>query len=160
MAGLIYPGVSRLDYHPNYEGGYFPVHVESCTDLQVARWVEQVFYLLPIAQRPPSYDPLGVRNLDPEWIQRLGETGKNCFAAILAQDLQGLGQSMNECMTCWEAILPATVRHATISVDLKGILHFYQGRYAGAMYSGCGGGYLYVVSDVPVPGGFQIKVRV
>ena len=27
------------------------------------------------------------------------------------------------------------------------------------MYSGCGGGYLYVVSEEPVPGGFQVKVR-
>jgi len=28
------------------------------------------------------------------------------------------------------------------------------------MYSGCGGGYLYVVSAEPVPGGFRVKVRV
>jgi hypothetical protein len=28
------------------------------------------------------------------------------------------------------------------------------------MYSGCGGGYLYVVSDEAVPGSFRIKVRV
>src|SRR5664280_1459399 len=29
MAGIIYPGVSRLDYDFNFEGGYFPVNVES-----------------------------------------------------------------------------------------------------------------------------------
>jgi hypothetical protein len=28
------------------------------------------------------------------------------------------------------------------------------------MYSGCGGGYLIVVSTAPVPGAFQVKVRV
>jgi hypothetical protein len=28
------------------------------------------------------------------------------------------------------------------------------------MYSGCGGGYLLVVSDEPVPGSFRIKVRI
>jgi hypothetical protein len=39
------------------------------------------------------------------------------------------------------------------------ILGYYQKRYHGAMYSGCGGGYIYVVSDEPVPGGFQVKVR-
>ena len=47
----------------------------------------------------------------------------------------------------------------TLTVDLPALLHCYQNRYAGAMYSGCGGGYLYVVSDEPVPGGFRIKVR-
>jgi len=27
------------------------------------------------------------------------------------------------------------------------------------MYSGCGGGYLIVVSESPVPGGIKIKIR-
>lgn len=67
---------------------------------------------------------------------------------------------MNECMQCWEAILPHTVRHSTVQVDLLGILQYYQTRYAGAMYSGCGGGYMYVVSEQPVPGGFQPQVRI
>jgi len=74
-------------------------------------------------------------------------------------DLAGLGSSMNDCMLCWEAILPNTVRHPTIDIDLLGIMRYYQSNYAGAMYSGCGGGYLFVVSDVHVPGSFGIKVR-
>ena len=67
---------------------------------------------------------------------------------------------MSECMLCWEQILPGTVRHPTITIDLMSILAHYQKRYYGAMYSGCGGGYVYVVSDEPVPGGFQIKARI
>jgi hypothetical protein len=51
------------------------------------------------------------------------------------------------------------VRHPTLTVDLVGLLRVYQSQYFGAMYSGCGGGYLYVVSEEPVPGAFQIKVR-
>jgi hypothetical protein len=27
------------------------------------------------------------------------------------------------------------------------------------MYSGCGGGYLFVLSEAPVPGAFHVKVR-
>jgi hypothetical protein len=115
--------------------------------------------MVPVAQRPDGYSPLGVKNLDPEWIRRLGRSGKDCFDAILARDARGLGASMNECMACWEAILPHTVRHPTITVDLVSILAHYQARYAGAMYSGCGGGYLYVVSEEPVPGGFRVSVR-
>ena len=67
---------------------------------------------------------------------------------------------MNECMRCWEAILPGTVRHRTIQIDLPGLLSGYQSRYPGAMYSGCGGGYLCVVSEEPVPGAFHVKVRI
>src|SRR5580698_8153133 len=30
MIGLVYPGVNRLDYDFNFEGGVFPMHIESC----------------------------------------------------------------------------------------------------------------------------------
>jgi hypothetical protein len=160
MVGLLYPGVNRLDYDFNHAGGYFPVHIESNNDPAVARWLERVIHFVPVSQRPDGYGPLGIKNLDPEWIRRLGQTGKDCYAAILERDLKGLGASMNECMRCSEAILPQTVRHPTIQVDLVAIMEYYQERYAGAMYSGCGGGYLLVVADEPVPGSFQVNVRI
>ncbi len=159
MIGIIYPGINRLDYDASVEGGTFPAHIESCRDPDVARWLEMVLYLVPVLQRPAGYNPLETKNLDPEWIRRLGQSGKDCFAAIVAKDLTRLGAAMNECMDCWEAILPGTVRHPTITLDLMTLLRVYQARYPGAMYSGCGGGYLYIVSEVPVTGGFQIKVR-
>jgi hypothetical protein len=159
MIGLIYPGVNRLDFRYEHEGGIFPCHIESCRDPQVARWLEDVIYMVPVAPRPPGYNPLGVKNLDRQWIGQLGRSGSDCYDAILARDAAGLGAAMNECMRCWEAILPHTVRHPTVTVDLCGLLAYYQSQYAGAMYSGCGGGYLYVVSDRPVPGGFRVRVR-
>lgn len=159
MIGIIYPGVSRLDYDASYDGGYFPAHIESTCDPAIAKWIEQVFHLIPVNQRPEGYNPLGIKNLDREWIRRLGRTGRDCFSAILAKDIRALGASMGECMKCWEAILPHTVRHPLIDVDLLGLLRYYQARYAGAMYSGCGGGYLLVVSDEPVPGSMRVQVR-
>ena len=159
MAGLILPGISRLDYNIASEGGYFPARIESNTQPAVARWLENVVHVLPIAPRPDPYSPLEEQNLDREWIRRLGQSGKDCYAAILSKDAPALGASLNECMRCWEAILPCTVRHPAIHVDLLGILNYYQSRYAGAMYSGCGGGYLYVVSEEPVPGAFHAQIR-
>jgi hypothetical protein len=159
MAGLIYPGVSRLDYDFDHEGGCFPSHIESNNDPEIARWLEQVIHMVPVAQRPEGYSPLGTKQMDRGWVQRLGQTGKDCFKAILDRDSKSLGESMNECMECWEALLPQTVRHPALTVDLKSILGFYQSRYEGAMYSGCGGGYLYVVSQEQVPGSIRVTVR-
>ena len=159
MIGLLYPGVNRLDYEAAHEGGYYPVHIESNTDPKVARWLESVISMVPVMPRPDGYAPLGVKNLDPKWIRRLGQSGKDCYEAIIRRNAVKLGASMNECMKCWEAILPRTVRHPEIKTDLIGILKAYQADSHGAMYSGCGGGYLYVVSDKPVPGGFRVRVR-
>ena len=159
MAGLIYPGITRLDYDYAVEGGYFPAQVESNYDPEVARWLESVIHVMPIMQRPDGYGPLGEKHLEAERIRRLGQTGKDCFNAIVGRDAAALGASLNECMVCWEALLPHTVRHPTIKLDLMALLKHYQSRYAGAMYSGCGGGYLFVVADEPVPGSFRVKVR-
>ena len=159
MIGLIYPGVSRLDYDFSFEGGYFPRHVECNTDPGIARWLEGVIHMIPVRPRPDGYSPLGIRNLDPEWVGRLGRSGQDCFEAILRRDTSALGASMNECMKCWESILPQTVRHPALNPDLVEILSRHQAQYPGAMYSGCGGGYLYIVSEKPVPGAIKVKVR-
>lgn len=159
MIGLVYPGVSRLDYDYSVHGGMFPAHIESVTSRRAARWLERVLHVLAIEPRPEGYNPLGIRRLEPRWIARLGDTGRRCFDAIARQDLGALGASMNDCMVCWERILPQVLHHALLKVDLKSILRAYQRAYPGAMYSGCGGGYLFVVSNTPVPGSFKITVR-
>ena len=158
MAGIIYPGINRLDYDYAYEDGYFPVHIESNNDPEVAAWLESVLHMVPIGQRPAGYNPLGEQHLDREWIRRLGQSGKDCFDTIVSKDIVGLGASMNECMKCWEALLPHVVRHPTITFDLMALLKYYQDRYRGAMFSGCGGGYFFVISEEPVPGSFKVKI--
>lgn len=159
MIGLVYPGINRLDYDYRTHGGIFPCHIESLNEPSTARWLESVLHLLPVAPRPEGYNPLGRQNLAPEWISRLGRSGGVCFDAIRRKDTAGLGAAMNDCMLCWETILPHTVRHSTLGVDLAALLRAYQAQYPGAMYSGCGGGYLIVASEDPVPGAFHVNIR-
>ncbi len=160
MIGLIYPGINRLDYDFNVEGGVFPAHIESLNSVRVARWLERVLYLLPVEPRPVGYSPLGEQHLEPRWVARLGQAGRDCFDAIQRMDVEALGASLNLNMKCWEALLPHVVRHPLIKVDLAALLKAYQRSYPGAMLSGCGGGYLLVASKTPVPGAFQVNVRV
>ncbi len=160
MIGLIYPGINRLDYDFNYEGGIFPCHIESNNNPEIAQWLSQVIHILTVMPRPEGYNPLGVKNLDPKWVSRLGQAGKDCFDAIAKMDTKGLGESLNENMRCWEILLPQNFKHPVLTLDLLELLDFYQHKYAGAMCSGCGGGYLYVISDEPVPGAFHATVRV
>jgi hypothetical protein len=160
MIGMIYPGVNRLDFAIDHEGGVFPKHIESLNAAKNARWLGEVLHLLPLEPRPEGYSPLGVKNLTPRWIGRLGESGKACFDAIKKMDLAALGASLNETMLCWEKILPRVVAHPLIKLDLKRILKVYQKHYPGAMFSGCGGGYLIVASPEKIPGSFNVRVRI
>jgi hypothetical protein len=160
MIGLIYPGINRLDYDFKITGGVFPSHIESCNQPKVARWLESVLYLIAVEPRPDGYSPLGVKNLKPQWVARLGQCGRDCYDAIVNRNAEALGASLNTNMKCWETLLPNVVRHPLIRLDLMGLLKAYQQQYAGAMYSGCGGGYLMIVSEnKPVPGGFKVRIR-
>lgn len=160
MIGLIYPGVNRLDYDFRIHGGVFPSHVESCNSAKVSRWLSNVLHLIPVEPRPDGYSPLGVKNLDSKWVARLGQSGQDCYGAIVNRDAKALGAALNMNMKCWETLLPHVVRHPLLRVDLMPLLKAYQRQYLGAMYSGCGGGYLIVVSEAPVPGAFKVNVRV
>ena len=160
MIGLVYPGINRLDYDFQVEGGVFPAHIETLNDARAARWLERVLHLLPVEPRPDGYNPLGEQNLDPNWVARLGQSGRECFEAIRRRDVRALGASLNLNMRCWGVLLPQVVHHPQIRVDLPGLLRAYQQRYPGAMYSGCGGGYLIVAADEPVPGSFTVNVRI
>ena len=160
MIGLVYPGVNRLDYDFNIHGGVFPSHIESCNSPRVARWLDKVLHVIPVEPRPDGYSPLGKKNLDPKWIARLGQAGKDCYNAIVKMDAEALGASLNLNMKCWETLLPHVLRHPLLRVELAPLLKAYQQQFPGAMYSGCGGGYLIVVSNEPVPGAFKVNVRV
>ncbi len=158
MCGIVYPGISRLDYDAAIDGGWFPAHVESTSDPQVVAWLERVIHLVPVGGRPPGYDPLGVKRLDPAWIARLGASGQACYEAVVAMDLDALGASLNECARAWDAILPQVYEHPAISIDLRSLLTAYAA-YPGAMFSGCGGGYVIVASDEAPPGSAGIAIR-
>jgi hypothetical protein len=160
MIGLVYPGINRLDYDFAVHGGVFPSHIESCNSPRIARWLETVLHLVPIEPRPEGYHALDKQNLDPKWVARLGQSGKDCFEAIVKNDVKALGASFNLNMKCWETLLPHVVEHPLLKVNLKALLRVYQKHFPGAMFSGCGGGYLIVASNKPVPGAFQVNIRI
>jgi hypothetical protein len=160
MIGLVYPGVNRLDYDFKIHGGVFPSHIESCNSRKVARWLSNILHLIPVEPRPDGYSPLGIKNMEPKWVARLGQSGQDCYDAIVKMDAKALGASFNLNMKCWETLLPHVVRHPLLRLDLMPLLKAYQRQYLGAMYSGCGGGYLIVVSKEPVSGAFKVNVRV
>jgi hypothetical protein len=116
--------------------------------------------LIPVEPRPDGYSPLGIKNLKPEWVAHLGQSGKDCYDAIVKMETKALGASFNLNMKCWETLLPHVVRHPLLRLDLMALLKAYQRQYFGAMYSGCGGGYLIVVSNETVPGAFHVNIRV
>lgn len=147
--GLLVPGISKL----YYDGDYWPTEIETTTDAEPCRWLEEVIHLVPLEARPDDYDPLVERHLDGDSIRKLGESGERCFESIRKQDVEGLGRSLTQSLEAWREILPHTVLDSTLHNIGKYV------SFPGATFSGCGGGYIIVVSEQPIEGAIRINVR-
>jgi cytidyltransferase-like protein len=149
--GLLMPGVNRLDYN----GGYWPEKIDSTVDKDICDWISKVIHLVPLKPRPAGYDPLKVMNLEKQFVKKLGESGHNCWESILKKDVIGLGKAMTDTLLMWKRILPLTVPDDI----MKELETNYFPDYNGALTSGSGGGYIFVVSENEVPGAVKIKLR-
>jgi cytidyltransferase-like protein len=149
--GLLYPGINRLCYN----GGYWPEKIDSTTKKDICDWLSDVLHLVPLEPRPDGYDPLKIMHLEKPLIRELGESGDECWEAIINKDILGLWKALTKTLLSWKKILPLTVPdHIMKEMETK-----YFPNYAGAITSGSGGGYVIVVSENPVDGSIKIKIR-
>jgi hypothetical protein len=159
--GSVYPGFNLLHYDFRYHNGVIPKKVTSIIDQRTAKWFERNFWVVEcVGPRPKGYNPFdGGRFATKKVVNQLGKSGQDCFSAIKNRDISALGASFNQCSSAWRKMLPAIFEHPTIKVPVMQRLRYYQRKYAGAMPSGCGVGYIYVASSEPIKGGFQVKVN-
>jgi len=149
--GLLLPGVNSLYYN----GKYWPEKIQSSVDKEICDWLSDIIYMVPLKPRPNGYDPLKEMHLEKSFIKELGEAGDLCWESILKKDIIGLGKSMSDTLIAWKKMLPLTVPDDI----LKELETKYFSNYPGAITSGCGGGYIIVVSENEIEGAIRIKVR-
>jgi cytidyltransferase-like protein len=149
--GLLLPGVNGLYYN----GAYWPEKIQSSVDREICDWLSDVIWLVPLRPRPDGYDPLKEMHLEKQFIKTLGEAGDSCYDSILNKDIVGLGKAMTDTLIMWKKILPYTVPDDIF----KELETKYLSDYPGAITSGCGGGYIVVVSEKEVEGSIKIKIR-
>ena len=149
--GLLYPGINRLCYN----GGYWPERIESTTEKELCDWLSEVIHLVPLEPRPEGYDPLKIKHLEKSLVRELGEAGDLCWHSIINKDIIGLGKALTDTFISWKKILPLTIPDWV----MKEMETKYFPYYPGAITSGCGGGYVFVVSEKEVEGAIKIQVR-
>ena len=160
MIGLNYPGINRLDYDFNVEGGVFLCHIESLNDARNARWLGKVLHLLPVEPRPEGYSPLGEQHLDPKWVARLGQSGHDCFDAIRRRDVAALGQSLNLNDEMLGDAVAARGAPSAAEAGPDGAAAAYQRRYPGGCIRVAAGGICWSPPPEPVPGALQVNIRI
>ena len=63
--GLTHPGVNRLDF----DGRFWPDHIESCVQDDICEWLEQSLVMIPLFERCVGYVPLVLQYLSRVGVQ-------------------------------------------------------------------------------------------
>ncbi len=86
--GLLVPGISRLDYN----GRFWPSKIKNTADAEICNWLSEVLNFVPLQPRPEGYNPLQKKNLAPEVVKKLAQSGEKCYTAILKKDVRTVGR--------------------------------------------------------------------
>ncbi len=149
--GILLPGANRLDY----DGKFWPCHIESMVDPGTCEWLSKVLHLIPLAPRPEGYDPLLEKHLSFENVGELADSCHLCWEGIVEKDIRKLGEGMKGTFLSWKKMLPYTVPDwVWEQMNTK-----WFSNYPGAITSGSGGGYVIVASEEEIPGALKIKVK-
>lgn len=149
--GIVFPGLNKLDY----EGGYWPANIKSLHDEGILTWLEKNLYLVTLGPRVSSYSPLDNTNITETGAKALSEATEECWNAIMKKDIHAFGEAFRHSFEAQIAMFPNMVDD-----DIMHTIEQYKDKAWGWKLSGAGGGgYIILVSDMPVEGAMQIKIR-
>eukprot|EP01084_Bolivina_argentea_P297507 512560_1 len=165
--GLFLPGINNLYYN----GSHWPKKIISLNDPikynDIYRWLESVLYLveIPFEGRPKGYSSQKINYLKDtsvsietkrKMVKDLSDASALCWDGIINKNIKKLGMGLTNTMYAWQAMLPATVpNHERLTKFWKK----YEKETYGCLFSGAGGGFLFVISDKDVPNGFKIQIN-
>lgn len=149
--GIVMPGLNRLEYN----GEYWPQNIITINDENILSWVESNLYLITLEPREWDYDVLENTNINKENAKLLADAADECWAAIRKQDLIAFGKAFRKSFEAQITMFPNMVDNEILNVIEK-----YKSKALGWKLSGAGGGgYLILVSENPIKGAMQVKIR-
>jgi len=149
--GIAMPGLC----YSYYEGQYWPSRIEACRDELTLQFVENSLTLIPLGPRGPEYDVLANTHIDHSGAKALADATDACWDAILSRNLRAFGRAMRAGFEAQIAMFPNMMNDT-----IADLIERYEDKALGWKISGAGGGgYLILVMDGPLNGGFQIVAR-
>ena len=149
--GIVLPGLNRL----GYAGEYWPEKITSVHDEDVLSWIEEHLYLITLEPRVVSYNVLLNTRITSTYAKALADAANRCWDGILNKDIQTFGKSIRNAFEAQIEMFPNMVDEFIFKAINK-----YKDHASGWKLSGAGGGgYIIYVSEKPIEGAFQIKIR-
>jgi cytidyltransferase-like protein len=149
--GIVFPGLAKA----YYEGKYWPSGIEHVRDEALLHFVESSLHLISLGPRYPAYDVLTDTKFSRELARALAVAADQCWDAILRRDVADFGRALRESFEAQVAMFPHMLNDR-----IAELIDVYREQACGWKLSGAGGGgYLILVSDVPISDATRVLAR-
>jgi cytidyltransferase-like protein len=149
--GIILPALNKLEY----SGEYWPSNIMTVDDEVTLSWLEQHLYLVTLEPREFGYDVLDRTKINERLAKELADVTEKCWNSILNQDLKKFGKYFRASFEAQVAMFPNMID----DLILRTIEKYKDQAYGWKLSGAGGGGYLILVSEKPIAGAMQIKIR-
>jgi cytidyltransferase-like protein len=149
--GIVFPGLNKIDYN----GEYWPAKISTVHDENILSWIEEHLYLIMLGPRENNYHVLVNTFINKGNAKALSVAAEKTWDALLAKDLKKFGEFITKSFEAQIKMFPNMVYD-----DIFHVIDKYKNSACGWKLSGAGGGgYLIFVSQEPIKGAIQIKIR-
>lgn len=149
--GIVLPGLNNLHYNQSY----WPYQIDAIDDEEILAWIENHLYLIPLDPRHDDYDVLKNTNITKEGAKDLSDAAAACWNSILNKDLENFGKAFLASFNAQIKMFPNMVDDVLLTT-----IQNLSSNALGYKLSGAGGGgYLILISDMPIDNAIQIKIR-
>ncbi len=149
--GICMPGLVRHYYNNEF----WPLKIESVHDDDILDWLEEHIYMVLLWPRPQNLDLLQNTNINTENVKKLTEAAEKAWDAILKKDLKTFAAAYLDSFYAQTTLFPAMMNS-----EIEKVIDSYKPEVLAWKLAGAGGGgYLILVSEKPVRGAMNIKIR-
>ena len=146
--GLLLPGFNKL----NYDNGYWPKSIDSITDNDTLKFIEEHIWLVALPLRRDGYTPFAETHITAEGAKRLADATERAWSAVKRHDAKAWGAATTESFEAQTAMFPSMV-----SPEMREAVEKYRGTAFGWKISGAGGGgYWVLISEKPIPNAIRV----
>jgi len=149
--GIVFPGLNKIDY----TGEFWPSKITAVHDENILSWIEEHLYLIMLGPREDNFRVLENTFIDRENAGALRVAAEKTWDALLEKDIEKFGEYFRKSFEAQIKMFPNMMCD-----DISHVIDKYKNSACGWKLSGAGGGgYLIFVSQKPMKGAIQIKIR-